>query len=242
MRAQKRDKPVSKTNRFFEIIQMLRMSSRPVLAQDLADALEVSVRTIYRDIATLQARQTPIYGEAGVGYVMRKGYDLPSLNLDMEEAEAVAVGLSMIARTGDAGLWRAAVRAARKLHQVAPGTRQLVASSYGVEATPVDLGLVRRAIRDERKLRITYSDVNDHRTERVIWPIAMVYYMDAAMAVAWCELRCNLRHFAWIACPHALKQNTISRGKGPHFLRFGKPPKRMKRCPPVRLEGHNPRL
>ncbi|MEP3920439.1 YafY family protein [Ascidiaceihabitans sp.] len=218
MRAQKGDKPVSKTNRFFEIIQMLRMSSRPVLAQDLADALEVSVRTIYRDIATLQARQTPIYGEAGVGYVMRKGYDLPSLNLDMEEAEAVAVGLSMIARTGDAGLWRAAVRAARKLHQVAPGTRQLVASSYGVEATPVDLGLVRRAIRDERKLRITYSDVNDHRTERVIWPIAMVYYMDAAMAVAWCELRCNLRHFRMDRMPTCVETEHHFAGQGAALL------------------------
>lgn len=209
---------MSKTTRFFEIIQMLRAASRPMLAQELAEALEVSVRTIYRDIATLQARQTPIYGEAGVGYVMRKGYDLPSLNLEMEEAEAVAVGLSMIARTGDAGLWRAAVRAARKLNEVAPGTRQLVAASYGVEATPVDLGLVRRAIRDERKLRVAYVDAEGRASSRVIWPVAMVYYMDTAMAVAWCELRAGLRHFRMDRMPECVETGARFEGQGAALL------------------------
>ena len=67
----------SKTTRFFEIIQLLRDAKKPLLARDLATVLEVSVRTVYRDIASLQAMQTPILGEPGVGYVMRKGYDLP---------------------------------------------------------------------------------------------------------------------------------------------------------------------
>jgi predicted DNA-binding transcriptional regulator YafY len=209
---------MSKTNRFFEIIQMLRTASRPVLAQELADALEVSVRTIYRDIATLQARQTPILGEAGVGYVMRKGYDLPPLNLELEEAEAVAVWLSMIARTGDTALWRAAGRAARKLHAVAPGTRQLIASSYGIEAPAVELGLVRKAIRAEHKMRITYQDAQGIETARTIWPVAMIYYMDAAMLVAWCELRGALRHFRMDRMPECTTLADRFEGKGAALL------------------------
>ncbi len=187
---------MSKTTRFFEVIQLLRAAKRPLLARELAEALEVSKRTIYRDIASLQAMQTPILGEPGIGYVMRKGYDLPPLNLDVEEAEAVAVGLSLIARTGDPGLWRAAGRAARKLHHTAPGTRNLVTSSWGIESTPpVDLTTLRRAIRTETKLAIDYADAEGAATRRTIWPLVLIYYVDAVMIVGWCELRRDLRHF-----------------------------------------------
>jgi len=187
---------MSKSSRLFEIIQMLRAAKGPLLAQQMADSLEVSKRTIYRDIASLQAMQTPIYGEAGIGYVMRKGYDLPPLNLDVDEAEAIAVGLSMIARTGDADLWRAAGRAARKLNEVAPGTRRLIASSWGLEdIQTIDLAALRRAIRAEQKINLRYRDENSQVTTRTIWPLALIYYVDTAMAVGWCELRADLRHF-----------------------------------------------
>ena len=185
-----------KSSRLFEIIQLLRAAQAPLLAQDMADNLEVSKRTIYRDIATLQAMQTPIYGEAGIGYVMRKGYDLPPLNLDVEEAEAIAVGLSLIARTGDASLWRAAGRAARKLNEAAPGTRRLIASSWGLEdIKTMNLGALRAAIRDEQKIDLRYADAEGIVTERTIWPLVLIYYVDAAMIAAWCELRQGLRHF-----------------------------------------------
>lgn len=187
---------MSKSTRFFEIIQMLRTAKTPLLARDMAQTLEVSPRTIYRDIATLQAMQTPIYGEAGVGYVMRKGYDLPPLSFDVEEAEAIAIGLSLIARTGDPGLWRAAGRAARKLNEAAPGTQRLIASSWGLEdITTMDLTQVRAAIREERKLSLRYVDANGARTSRVIWPLVLIYYVDTAIIVAWCALRADLRHF-----------------------------------------------
>lgn len=187
---------MSKTTRMFDLIQLLRAAKGPVLARDMADTLEVSIRTVYRDIATLQAMQTPILGEPGVGYVMRKGYDLPPINFDCDEAEAVSVGLGLIARTGDPGLWRAAGRAARKLHEAAPGTRRLVTSSWGVENAPcVDLSALRRAIRQETKLGIVYRDVDDRKTDRDIWPLVLIYYVDAALLVAWCELRRALRHF-----------------------------------------------
>jgi predicted DNA-binding transcriptional regulator YafY len=187
---------MTKATRLFEVIQLLRGAKRPVLARDIATALEVSVRTVYRDIASLQAMQTPIMGEPGIGYVMRKGYDLPPINLDVDEAEAISVGLSLIARTGDPGLWRAAGRASRKLHDVAPGTRKLVTSSCGVEdALAVDLSEFRRAIRTETKMSIVYRDVEEQRTSRTVWPLVLIYYVDNAMLVAWCELRHALRHF-----------------------------------------------
>jgi len=187
---------MSKSARFFEIIQMLRAAKSPMLARDMADTLEVSVRTIYRDIASLQAMQTPILGEPGIGYVMRKGYDLPPINLDVDEAEAIALGLSMIARTGDGGLWQAAGRAARKLNAVAPSTRQLIASSWGMDhSVAVDPAQIRAAIRGEQKLEIAYSDEAGTQTQRVIWPLAVIYFSDSAIIVAWCVLRQGLRHF-----------------------------------------------
>ena len=185
-----------KAARLFEVIQLLRAAKGPISARDIADALEVSVRTVYRDIASLQAMQTPILGEPGVGYVMRKGYDLPPINFDADEAEAVSVGLSLIARTGDLGLWRAAGRASRKLHEAAPGTRKLVTSSWGVDSgLDIDLSELRGAIRSETKMRIAYRDVERQHTDRVIWPLVLIYYVDAAMIVAWCELRQDVRHF-----------------------------------------------
>lgn len=140
---------MSRSTRLFEIIQLLRNANGPILAREIAEALEISIRTVYRDIASLQAMQTPILGEPGVGYVMRKGYDLPPINFDTEEAEAISVGLSLIARTGDPGLWRAAGRAARKLHEATPGSRRLLTSAWGVQHVPnLNLSDIRKAIRD----------------------------------------------------------------------------------------------
>lgn len=187
---------MARTERLFDIIQILRTASKPVLAADIADTLEVSIRTVYRDIAHLQARQVPIYGETGVGYVMRAGYDLPPLSFDEDEAEAIILGLSMVARTGDGGLWKSAKAAARKLREVAPGVRHLIASSWGNDASDAGFAsLVRRAIRTETKLRLSYGDANGVRTDRTVWPLAMIYYCDNEVLVSWCELRGAIRHF-----------------------------------------------
>ena len=99
---------MSRSNRMFEIIQLLRSAERPMTAHDLAEALEVVTRTIYRDIAALQAMKVPIEGEAGIGYVMRAGFDLPPLMFTTEEVEAIVVGLALLRRTGDIGLQAAA--------------------------------------------------------------------------------------------------------------------------------------
>lgn len=187
---------MAKAERLFEIIQLLRSADEPVRAADIADALEVSKRTVYRDIANLQARQIPIYGESGIGYVMRDGYDLPPINLDDEEAEAVSVGLSLVARTGDLTLWKAAKRASRKLRDAAPETRRLVTSSWPIGQAPaIPMADLRKAVRRETKVSISYRDGTGHDTERVVWPLVLVYYLDATMLVAWCELRADIRHF-----------------------------------------------
>ncbi len=185
-----------KSDRLFEVIQILRAATAPMKAADIAAMLEVSKRTVYRDIATLQAIRTPIYGEAGIGYVMRRGYDLPPINFDEDEAEAITIGLSMIARTGDAQLLKAAKRAARKLSEAAPQTDILIASNWGTETSAhVDPYYIRQAIRSETKLQIVYRDVQDVESKRTIWPLILIYYADNTMLVAWCELRKDFRHF-----------------------------------------------
>jgi predicted DNA-binding transcriptional regulator YafY len=93
--------PLRRADRLFDIIRILRAASRPVTAAAIADELEVTVRTVYRDVATLQARRIPIEGAAGVGYVLRRGYELPPLMFTEDEAEAIAVGVRLLARTGD---------------------------------------------------------------------------------------------------------------------------------------------
>lgn len=185
-----------KSDRLFEVIQILRTAIAPMKAADIAAMLEVSKRTVYRDIATLQAMRTPIYGEAGIGYVMRRGYDLPPINFDEDEAEAITIGLSMIARTGDAQLLKAAKRAARKLSEAAPQTNRLIASSWGTQTSEhLDPQFIRQAIRSETKLKISYKDAKGGQSERIIWPLILIYYADNTMLVAWCELRGDFRHF-----------------------------------------------
>lgn len=206
---------MSKITRMFELIQVLRGADRPVMAREIAEQLEVSKRTIYRDIAALQAMRTPIYGEPGVGYVMRKGYDLPAINFDVDEAEAVKIGLSMVARTGDEGLWNAAKRAAQKLSGATQENNQVIASSWGTTPPPVaDTGLIRRAIRSEEKLEIRYEDVNGRTSERIVWPLAVIYYVDSMVLVAWCETRDDFRHFRldrMLSC-HGLRDDFNGQG------------------------------
>ncbi|MEO0820511.1 MAG: YafY family protein [Pseudomonadota bacterium] len=189
-----------KSTRLFEIIQTLRAAPGPVTAEALAETLEVSVRTIYRDIAALQAMRTPIEGAAGLGYVMRSGYDLPALNFDAEEVEALQVGLAMLARTGDSALQRAARRVAQKIEALGEGADWLHVAPWGAPEDDPALGcvskaLLRDAVRDERKLRITYRDSEGRETERVIRPLGLVYHIDCVLLAGWCELRAGFRHF-----------------------------------------------
>ena len=194
---------MSRSTRMFEVIQLLRSATVPLTAQAMAEQLEVTKRTVYRDVAALQAMRVPIEGEAGVGYVMRSGYDLPPLNFSAEEVEAIAVGLALLGRTGDHGLLRAAASAGQKLGSAIPdpSTSNLVdwpvfASGYNTIPEPsVDVALLRKAVRTERKISISYSDAAGDSTQRILQPLALIYYIEVLVLVAWCELRGDFRHF-----------------------------------------------
>jgi predicted DNA-binding transcriptional regulator YafY len=192
-----------RADRLFDIIQRLRTAGGPTTAATLAEVLEVTPRTVYRDVATLQARRVPIEGAAGIGYVLRRGFDLPPLMFTFEEIEAIAVGARLVSRTGDPALQDAAESVLSKVTVVLPEALRsrlasaaiFVSSSGAPVAEGVDLAVVRQAIRDERKVEIAYADEKAAETQRIIWPIAVAYYVQATLIGAWCELRQDYRHF-----------------------------------------------
>ena len=192
-----------RSDRLFDIIQALRSRKKPMTAAALAEELEVTPRTVYRDIATLQARRVPIEGAAGVGYVLRKGFDLPPLMFTIDEIEAIAVGARLVKRLKDPALDQAADAVLAKVSVVVPerlrshvaDTHVYVSPGMTPGAAGADLAEIRAAIRDSRKLFIGYADGQGRRTNRVIWPIAMAYYVDATLIGAWCELRADYRNF-----------------------------------------------
>jgi predicted DNA-binding transcriptional regulator YafY len=189
-----------RADRLFDIIQLLRTASRPVTALTLAQELEVTQRTIYRDIATLQARRIPIEGAPGLGYVLRRGFDLPPLMFTNDEIDAIVVGARLLQRTGDIDLQEAAARVISKIEIVLPETlRAHLAAPTSLVSTrgapAADLSLIREAIREEQKLRVEYVDEQGRQTTRLIWPFAVAYYVEATLIRAWCELRNDFRHF-----------------------------------------------
>jgi predicted DNA-binding transcriptional regulator YafY len=192
-----------RADRLFDIIQMLRLARTPVTAAAIAEELEVTPRTVYRDIATLQARRVPIDGEAGIGYVLRRGFELPPLMLTEEEVEAVAVGMRLLRRTGDPGLEAAARNVLTKLSAAMPDIlrEHLISVPFHVatgrppEPGPVNPAAIRAAIRRARKMRIDYVDLKGTTSTRTICPVAMEYHVQATLICAWCELRNDYRHF-----------------------------------------------
>ena len=190
---------MSRSGRLLELIQQLRRHRRPVTAAALAAELGVSERTVYRDIATLVGQGAPIEGEAGLGYVLRPGFVLPPLMFSDDEIEALTLGLRFVTQRGDAALGRAAADALAKIAAVLPAElREKAADGLlagpGAELT-ADLSLLRQAIRRERKLRIAYADAEGRGSERIIWPIALAFFDQARVLVAWCETRGDFRHF-----------------------------------------------
>jgi predicted DNA-binding transcriptional regulator YafY len=197
-----------RADRLLLIVQALRRRRGPVTAQALADELEVSRRTVYRDVADLQAARVPIEGEAGVGYVLRPGYDLPPLMFTVEEVEAIVLGVRLARARGaggsDAGLAQAADDVLAKVAAVLPRpmaaalerSALLVPSRTGEEATfGPHMAVLRQGVRERARLRIGYSDAAGAVTERVVWPLALLFYSHVTLLGAWCELRAGYRFF-----------------------------------------------
>jgi predicted DNA-binding transcriptional regulator YafY len=192
-----------RTERLFAIIQVLRSRKRPVTARSLAAELEVSLRTIYRDTAELLTQGVPLRGEAGTGYVLDAGYDLPPLMLTADELEAAMLGAAWVAARGDASLARGARSLLDKLGEVVPKELRPVLLDAGVRPAPpltkivdvLDLGEIRRAIREQKKVEITYGDERDRTTQRTIWPFLIAYTEHVRLLAAHCELRGGFRNF-----------------------------------------------
>lgn len=211
-----------KAARLFEIIQILRLATRPVTAAEIAGRLEVTPRSVYRDIAVLQGMRVPIAGERGLGYILRPGFDLPPLMFSIEETEAIVLALSLLKRIGDRSLSAAAERVSDKVAGAVPPPlrRWLTAGAFhawgSVMPSPegVDVSELRKAIRDEREIFIVYRDDHGRETERVIRPAALVYYSAHSLVVAWCTLRDDLRNFRTDRIVHAMPLDTFFRGEG----------------------------
>lgn len=190
-----------RADRLFQIIQLMRGRRRAVTARQIAEHLEVSERTIYRDIRDLVASGTPIEGEAGIGYSLRRAYDLPPLMFDADEVEALMLGARLVAAYGDANLRRAAASVVSKVEVVLPAQMKarLAESSLFVanidRGTNEDLLAIRVAIQSRQKLRIRYEDREGEGTERVIRPLGAFFWGRRWTVTAWCELRQDVRNF-----------------------------------------------
>ncbi len=194
---------MSSTYRLFAIIQRLRVAKRPVLAVELSEVLEVSVRTIYRDIAQLQSQHVPIFGEAGIGYIMKKGYDMPPLMLNADEVDAIILGAHWVAQRGDPSLSISAQSLLDKIQDVIPGhmrsevlsPRIVAPNVHKIVPDHLDMQALREAIRNTNKIKLSYSKVTEENSERLVWPFMMAYFDTTRLLVAWCELRQDFRHF-----------------------------------------------
>ncbi len=193
---------MARADRILELLDILRRRRGPVTGARLAEALGVSLRSLYRDIEALRGRGAEIDGEAGFGYVLRPGFLLPPLMFSRAEIEALALGSAWVAKRGDSELAAAAAKAFAKIKTVLPGDLRAEADSAGlvvgpgeIQAPGVDLAFVREAIRRERKLVIEYRDKGDRATRRTVWPFALAYFDHVHVLAAWCELRQDFRHF-----------------------------------------------
>ncbi len=191
-----------RADRLFQIVQFLR-TRRVTTARWLADRLEVSERTIYRDIQDLLASSVPIEGEAGVGYVIRKGYDLPPLMFTPEELSALALGAGIVDSWADPALSTAAQSALSKIQTALPDAlraqvtdNRLISPMQRLSpGTALCLAELRQAVAGRLKLRMAYQRLDGERSERVVWPLGLFFWGQVWTLGAWCEKRRALRNF-----------------------------------------------
>jgi predicted DNA-binding transcriptional regulator YafY len=192
-----------RADRLFQIIQILRRTTRPVTAAALAAELEVSTRSVYRDVADLIGQRVPIRGEAGLGYVLDRDYDMPPLMLTPDELEAAVLGAQWVAERGDRVLAGAARDLISKIAASVPQHLRPFIAEPTVGAPPpnvsaqdgLDIARTRQWIRSGRKIRIRYRDQHATDSERLIWPVIIGYAETVRLLAAWCELRKDFRHF-----------------------------------------------
>ncbi len=190
-----------RADRLFRLVQLLRRS-RLVTAQRLAAELEVSERTVYRDVRDLTLSGVPVRGEAGVGYALAHGFDLPPMTFNEEEIEALVLGARVVQGYADPALARAADAALAKIEMVLPeatrarvSSTRLLAPRMKPGATAGPLGVVREALRSRRRLELQYRDEKGKATKRAVRPLAVAFWGKIWTLAAWCELRDGFRSF-----------------------------------------------
>lgn len=191
-----------RADRLFEIIQVLRQARGPISAQTIGQELDVSKRTIYRDIASLIGQRVPISGEAGIGYVLARGFDMPPLMLTEDEIDAAALGAHWVASRGEPELAAAAQRLLAKIEAVVPEHLGAALRDPATSVAPITLATeaigtkdLRAAIRLRRKLHIGYRDAQGNETDRIVWPVLVGYRDSGRILAAWCEFRHAFRYF-----------------------------------------------
>jgi predicted DNA-binding transcriptional regulator YafY len=194
---------MSRSERLLDLLQLLRRHRQPVSGSAIAIEMGISLRTLYRDIATLQSQGAHIDGAPGLGYVMKPGFTLPPLMFSADEVEALVLGSRWVADRGDGRLAAAARDALAKIAAVLPADLRheldssalIVGPGEPIVAGDVEVATIRQAIRMEHKLLIRYRDASAQESQRTIWPFALGFFDRARVVVAWCELRESIRHF-----------------------------------------------
>lgn len=190
-----------RAERLFRLVQFLRAAGRPRTAAEIGAALEVSKRTVYRDIAHLQGSGLPIDGEAGIGYILRPGFDLPPMTFTSEQVEALVLGARLVGAVGDTEISAAAREVLSKLSAVLPPeAAQLLGRTplFAYVRTRADtdaLPELRRAIRQKFRLRVRYLSLGGDETIRTLRPLALACFGHVWLLSAWCELRNAFRDF-----------------------------------------------
>ncbi|WP_166417262.1 helix-turn-helix transcriptional regulator [Cochlodiniinecator piscidefendens] len=192
-----------RADRLFQIVQYLR-GGRLLTARQLAERLEVSERTIYRDIADLIGTGVPIDGEAGVGYLMREGYDLPPLMFSRDEITALVAGARLIRAWGGASMAMAAEEALVKISAVLPEKDRKNAETVQIHALSMNemtpalrqrLDQLERYVDSKTRLSIAYGDAGGQHTDRIVRPLGLWFWGKVWTLVTWCELRNDFRMF-----------------------------------------------
>lgn len=190
-----------RSDRLSEIIEIVQ-DGRLHLARDIAERLEVSVRTIYRDFDTLVASGIPIDGERGVGYMLREPVFLPPMNLSLVELEALHLGMAIVAEAADKELQSASASLTKKIDKVATangtvpkswgfGVYPFVQAKIGFEHMP----RIRAAIRNKEKLEVSYLSLENQPSTRLVWPLQNAYWGRVWTMTCWCEMRDDFRSF-----------------------------------------------
>ena len=192
-----------KADRLFRIVEYLKARRQIVTADKLAETLEVSTRTIYRDIADLNASGIPIIGEAGMGYILSRDHMVQPLMFGLEELDALMLGAKMVENWGDKELAKSASQAIDKLTSVLPESLQKEISetflfSYSSkEKVPIEIDFtaLRRSIRSKNKLNFSYEDEKGEQTARQVRPLCLMFFSPVWLLLSWCEMREDFRNF-----------------------------------------------